>query len=75
MKAKPLDARTLRWAANKAARYQRELRQFQDEAPNLRLRNLYERAAITAFVLKSNYLSQAKRIERKAKASKKGPAK
>lgn len=69
-KTKPLCARTLRWAARKASRYHRELRQFQNEAPNLRLRNLYERAAITAFVLKSNYLSQAKCIERKAKASK-----
>lgn len=67
-KAKPLDARTLRWAARKAANYERELRQFEAGATSRRQRSLYEMRALTAFVLKSTFLSQAKRVERKARA-------
>lgn len=66
-KTKTLDARTLRWAARKASTYERELRGFEHDAPNLRLRALYERAAITAFILKANFLGQARAVERKAK--------
>lgn len=69
-KTKPLDPRTLRWAARKASTYQRELRGFELDAPNRRLRALYERAAITAFVLKATFLSQARAIERKRNARK-----
>jgi hypothetical protein len=67
---KPLDPHTLRWAARKASRYERELRQFQHESPDRKLHDLYERAATTAFVLKATYLSQARVIERKRKPRK-----
>ena len=67
MADKRLDARTLRWAARKASKYERELRGFERDAPNLRLRGLYERAAISVFVLKSTFLSQARAIERTSK--------
>jgi hypothetical protein len=58
-----LDARTLRWASRRAARYERELRGFMVKAPTQRIRDIYERAAITAFVLGSGYLHKARAIE------------
>ncbi|HTJ17761.1 MAG TPA: hypothetical protein VL494_13370 [Steroidobacteraceae bacterium] len=66
-KPKPLDPRTLRWAARKAATYERELRQFRDEAQDFRKADIYDRAAATAFVLKSTFLSQARRVEGKGR--------
>jgi hypothetical protein len=58
-----LDAYTLRWASRRAAKYERELRGFMVKAPTQRERDMYERAALTAFVLGSGFLRQAKALE------------
>jgi hypothetical protein len=65
-----LDPKTLRWASRKAAAYERELRGFMAGAPSLRMRAMYERAAVTAFVLRVTYRSKARAIETAAKKRK-----